>query len=267
MSRANKHGPEPCTCAERAGASWSLTTTSSKSGQYGNVVRRGVVPSVTGWCVGVMAWSPPAKEPSRKSAVGRGGQNRPECSYDDDSRIAWILTGARIRPLNGGGSPGVGGGPGSKSVGGGGSGGSDQCAPDWEGMPLPPFERPKKPAGPRGDDPTGALERLARDPSTRAECVFLEIRNLLVVYDIWLKGKVHLLVMPRALLSGPEALNASHAPLLAHMQALAEWLARSLGQAMPDLAPLRIGFHTVPSMRQVYIHLYSYIYASLYKDR
>jgi len=44
-------GPEPCTCAERAGASWNLTTTSSKSGQYGNVVRRGVVPSVTGWLV------------------------------------------------------------------------------------------------------------------------------------------------------------------------------------------------------------------------
>jgi len=31
-------------------------TTSSKSGEYGNVVRRGAVPSVTGWCVGVMAW-------------------------------------------------------------------------------------------------------------------------------------------------------------------------------------------------------------------
>jgi len=99
MSRANNHGPEPCTCAERAGASWSLTTTSSKLGQYGNVVRRGVVPSVSGWCVGVMAWSPPAKEPSRKSAVGRGGQNRPHCSYNDGSRNAWILSGARIRPL------------------------------------------------------------------------------------------------------------------------------------------------------------------------
>jgi len=41
--------------------------------QHGNVVRRGVVPSVTGLCFGVMAWPPPAKEPSRKSAVGRGG--------------------------------------------------------------------------------------------------------------------------------------------------------------------------------------------------
>jgi len=99
MSRANNHGPEPCTCAERAGASLSLTTASSKSGQYGNVVRRGVIPSVTGWCVRVMAWSPPAKEPYRKSAVGRGGKNRPECSYDDGSRNAWILSGPRIRPL------------------------------------------------------------------------------------------------------------------------------------------------------------------------
>ena len=99
MSRANNHGPKPCICAERAGASWSLTTTSSKSGQYGNVVRRGVVPSVTGWCVGGMAWSPPAKEPPRKIAVGRGGKNRPECSYDDGSRNAWILSGPRIRPL------------------------------------------------------------------------------------------------------------------------------------------------------------------------
>ena len=99
MSRANNHGPEPCACAEKAGASWSLTTTSTKLGQYGNVVRRGVIPLVTGWCVGVMAWSPPAKKPSRKSAVGRGGQNRPQCSYDDGSRNAWIWSGARIRPL------------------------------------------------------------------------------------------------------------------------------------------------------------------------
>jgi len=70
MSRAIKHGPEPCICAERAGASWSLPWTPSKPIKHGNVVRRGVVPSVTGLCFGVMAWSPPVKEPSRKSAVG-----------------------------------------------------------------------------------------------------------------------------------------------------------------------------------------------------
>ena len=48
LLRAINHGPELCACAKGAGASWSLPWTPSKLSQHGNVVRRGVVPSVTG---------------------------------------------------------------------------------------------------------------------------------------------------------------------------------------------------------------------------
>jgi len=77
--RANNHGPEPRTCAERAGASWSLTTTSSKSGQYGNVVRRGVIPSVTGVRRGHGVVRPRLRknrpERAQTAAVGRIAQS------------------------------------------------------------------------------------------------------------------------------------------------------------------------------------------------
>jgi len=78
MSRAINHGPEPCTCAERAGASWSLPWTPSKLSQHGSVVRRGAVPSVTGLSFGVMAWLLAAacertiqKERAQSAAVGQ----------------------------------------------------------------------------------------------------------------------------------------------------------------------------------------------------
>ena len=54
MSGAINLGHEPCTCAETAGAGWRLAKALSKEGQHGNVVRRGVILSVKGQCLGVM---------------------------------------------------------------------------------------------------------------------------------------------------------------------------------------------------------------------
>jgi len=67
-------------------------------GQHGNAVRRGDVPSVMGWCLGVMAWPPPAKEPSRKSAVSRGGSKQPDAEWFA-SPLSSTLKQAFINPL------------------------------------------------------------------------------------------------------------------------------------------------------------------------
>ena len=45
--------------------------------------------------------------------------------------------------------------------------------------------------------------------------------------------------------------------MLQAMQRLAKWLATALRRCMPELSPLVAGFHAVPSMRQLHLHLIS----------
>ena len=92
---------------------------------------------------------------------------------------------------------------------------------------------------------------------SRPERVLLATRHCVVVYDVFPKAKVHLLILPRAPLAKPEELTAEHAPLLRHMHQLACWLAPRLRAAHPGLLPLRCGFHAVPSLRQMHLHVIS----------
>lgn len=125
---------------------------------------------------------------------------------------------------------------------------------DWPGMELPPFVQPPKPTATEG---LGALERMALNPSLYPDRVLLLTSQLVVGYDVYPKARRHLLVMPRAPLSGPGALTGEHVPLLRRMSRLAGWLAERLRASDPSLAPLRAGFHAVPSMRQLHLHLIS----------
>jgi len=56
---------------------------------------------------------------------------------------------------------------------------SEEWAPDWEGMRLPIFVQPPKPAGFEGDR---ALEIIALRPSTHPERVFLTTNKLVNIY-------------------------------------------------------------------------------------
>ena len=127
-------------------------------------------------------------------------------------------------------------------------------AADWLGMELPPFVQPPKPAAMEG---LGALERMALNPSLYPDRVLLLTSQLVVGYDVYPKARRHLLIMPRVALSGPAVLTEAHAPLLRRMSRLAGWLAERLRGADPSLPPLRAGFHAVPSMRQLHLHLIS----------
>lgn len=50
--------------------------------------------------------------------------------------------------------------------------------------------------------------------------------------------------------------------MLGRMQSLARWLESRIRMQYPQLAPMRAGFHSVPSMRQLHMHLLSLDYAS-----
>eukprot|EP00967_Tisochrysis_lutea_P073083 scaffold97763_cov33-Tisochrysis_lutea.AAC.1 len=99
--------------------------------------------------------------------------------------------------------------------------------------------------------PRGA-RRSGEDRSLPADA-----RALLVAYDAYPKARVHLLILPRQPLAGPKHLTSEHVPLLTHMMSLAEWLVVALAHAHPNSSPLRVGFHAVPTMRQLHLHVIS----------
>ena len=131
---------------------------------------------------------------------------------------------------------------------------SDAWACDWDGIDLPPYVQPARPKGSEGGD---ALEKLAAEPTARPERVLLATTHCVVVYDIFPKARVHVLILPREPIAKPQELAANHTPLLRHMLQLAEWLAPRLRAQHAGLPPLRCGFHAVPSMRQMHLHLIS----------
>ena len=145
------------------------------------------------------------------------------------------------------GGSGGGGGGGASAGGGGGASDSDD---DWTSVPLPPFAQPPKPSAPAGLD---ALARLAMQPeSADARNIFLLTRELVVAYDLYPKGRVHLLILPRARrIDWPEKLAAEDAPLVRKCARLGRFLASRLRERTPELAPFVMGFHAVPSMRQL----------------
>ena len=127
----------------------------------------------------------------------------------------------------------------------------DEDEDDWLDQPLPRYVQPAKPPTPEG---LGALELLVRDPAAAARRgrVLLATARLVVAYDVYPKARRHLLILPRGGggLDGLHALRAERAPLVREMRRLAAWLAASLRAAEgAALAPMRAGFHAVPSMR------------------
>ena len=127
---------------------------------------------------------------------------------------------------------------------------------DWMALQVPQFSQPPKPAwqGPGG---LGALQALALAPEANADKVYLVTKEFVVAYDVYPKARVHLLILPRVRLDGPRDLNASHAPMVCKMARLAEWLAMQIRRSLDGLAPLAAGFHAVPSMRQLHLHVLS----------
>ena len=155
-----------------------------------------------------------------------------------------------------GGDGGVGGGGGGGGGAGGGRGDTSGGHPldDWEGLQLPPYHHPPKPVSPEG---IHALERLATSPERHPTRIFMTTREFVVAYDAYPKARHHPLVLPRETLSGPWALRgARHAALLERMARLARWLRTRLEEEA-GAAPCRLGFHALPSMLQLHLHVIS----------
>ncbi|OQR94866.1 histidine triad family protein [Achlya hypogyna] len=86
-------------------------------------------------------------------------------------------------------------------------------------------------------------------PETHNEVVFFD-DSVVVVRDKYPKAKLHLLVVPRTPMPfGVASLTKEHVPLLQHMASVVDGLAVA--------EDVRLGFHAVPSMRQLHLHVIS----------
>ena len=137
------------------------------------------------------------------------------------------------------------------------AGAASSVGDDWECLQLPAYACPPKPAwaGPAG---LSALQELALSARPDPRKVLLTTRDFVVAYDAYPKARCHLLIMPRTRIDSPAQLTRAHVPMMRAMARLAAWLAPALRtRLLPGLAPLVAGFHSVPSMRQLHLHLIS----------
>ncbi|KAH6561711.1 hypothetical protein BASA62_009619 [Batrachochytrium salamandrivorans] len=74
------------------------------------------------------------------------------------------------------------------------------------------------------------------------------------IHDCYPKARVHLLVLPRDCIDGFQHLNSSHVELLKHMR---EQGRQALAKLYADPPNVQVGFHAVPSMRQLHLHIIS----------
>ena len=91
------------------------------------------------------------------------------------------------------------------------------------------------------------------DPSTPDDIV---TREFVVIKDKYPKSKVHLLILPTEFLPNYSFLEDTHIPLLERMKAEGEKIIAEVKKSEPNLT-FRMGFHAIPSMRQIHVHLIS----------
>ncbi|KAK9793191.1 hypothetical protein WJX73_010586 [Symbiochloris irregularis] len=107
----------------------------------------------------------------------------------------------------------------------------------------------------------GALQRIARDPHSAGSGSQAPIAiddQCVMINDLYPKARCHALVVARdASLQSPDNLTREHIPLLQHMQEEAmQWVQQQQAEH-PDLPPFRMGFHSVPSLPQLHMHVIS----------
>lgn len=102
-----------------------------------------------------------------------------------------------------------------------------------------------------------ALHEIALKPERHEKTVLECSDSVVVLPDLYPKAKKHVLVVAR--LDGLDSLadvRKEHIPLLRHIHSVGEKWATSFLQEDPSMI-FRLGYHSVPSMRQLHLHVIS----------
>ncbi|CAH1638648.1 unnamed protein product [Spodoptera littoralis] len=92
----------------------------------------------------------------------------------------------------------------------------------------------------------GLLESM-KDP----ECIVIKSKQVVVIKDKYPKAKIHYLVLPEADINSIYALDKSHIKLLEEFGEIFEEIKKD------EKLPLKAGFHAVPSMQRLHMHIIS----------
>jgi len=122
-------------------------------------------------------------------------------------------------------------------------------------LPVPRFNPP--PEIPSAANWKNALVDYVRVPrAPHLACnVFFEDTKCVVIYDKFPKSTFHLLLVSKLSINKVTELTFDHLPFLAALQSRADWIARGLQDHKPLV--IRAGFHAVPSLTQLHLHIIS----------
>ncbi|KAG9300780.1 hypothetical protein G9A89_023578 [Geosiphon pyriformis] len=107
------------------------------------------------------------------------------------------------------------------------------------------------------------LEYLDRPERFSKNEIFFFDKDFVVVWDKFPKAREHLLVIPRRKIDNIESLTKDDIPLVRDMQTLAKWVIERLKENHPynlqghQKLEFRLGFHAIPSMKQLHMHIIS----------
>eukprot|EP00667_Euglena_gracilis_P003497 EG_transcript_3506 len=135
------------------------------------------------------------------------------------------------------------------------------------GSPTGPSPCPAGPLGryrpPAGKAQTAGpwqdvLVAIVRNLERFADVVYFADDRCVAIYDAYPKATVHLLLLPRDLsLQGLHSLRPKDIDLLEHLQAVAARLVRHLQAEQFPRLTFQVGFHSLPSLRHLHLHLIS----------
>eukprot|EP00026_Physarum_polycephalum_P011872 Phypoly_transcript_12120.p1 GENE.Phypoly_transcript_12120~~Phypoly_transcript_12120.p1 ORF type:complete len:347 (+),score=49.51 Phypoly_transcript_12120:10-1050(+) len=94
------------------------------------------------------------------------------------------------------------------------------------------------------------------DPKYK-DCVVEYDDSMVVIYDKYPKAEYHFLVLPRVHIRGPHVLNSAHVPVVKSMLQKAQDMVAKVNKTKKVPVKFSIGFHAVPSMSQLHLHVIS----------
>lgn len=106
---------------------------------------------------------------------------------------------------------------------------------------------------------TQALAPFLNDPARYPRCVVHHDDEFVCIYDKYPKATHHLLLLPRTTGSAmaPVDLTGAHLPMLRQLERRAMAIIAAMSASVPSTAVFRLGFHAVPSLPHLHLHIIS----------
>ncbi|ORX86767.1 HIT-like protein [Anaeromyces robustus] len=102
-----------------------------------------------------------------------------------------------------------------------------------------------------------------RHPEQYKSSIYKSFDKFIVIYDKYPKAKYHLLIIPKENIKNIYHLNKSHIPLIKEMINLSKEIVNELN-SKNEKYEFQIGFHAIPSMNQIHMHVISTDFISPY---